>query len=410
MNEKIKEQKQEALTKLLSALKEIAAEKYALINQNLQSQDEYIRLLYIKLLCTTVQYENVPTESQELYLKRVVGGLEIEGSLEEHMRKSLDISETDLREFLSCMKDSSIRFYFVLDGLILSGMCSVSEENREYLAQLIEVCNVTKKELQQLCMIAKSVIQQDPALFDEAKKSENENIVYLDFTPYVQNYYTGAIIDTDEEKYYSAPEKERAEGITFPERFHALRKVRFNNLKINLNANIVLESCEEVCFKECDIGGGKFNIKLLSCGNISFENCKFYNFSKKVLIEEHNRSVTIRNCSFTDCIYKYSYRNVLSFQQEGCLIFANDVASNGVNNIINCVFKNCGGRNKEWGYLSAFISNARSSVSDSTFYSCWHYHTRGRGLEKDPESTSRTMFLPDTPGENNQFYDCADFC
>ena len=86
MNEKIKEQKQETLTKLLSALKEIAAEKYALINQNLQSLDEYIRLLYIKLLCTTVQYENVPTESQELYLKRVVGGLEVEGSLEEHMR------------------------------------------------------------------------------------------------------------------------------------------------------------------------------------------------------------------------------------------------------------------------------------------------------------------------------------
>lgn len=409
MNEKIKEQKQEALTKLLSELKEIAAEKYALINQNLQSQDEYIRLLYIKLLCTTVQYENVPTESQELYLKRVVGGLEIEGSLEEHMRKSLDISETDLREFLSYMKDSSIRFYFVLDGLILSGMCSVSEENREYLAQLIEVCNVTKKELQQLCMIAKSVIQQDPALFDEAKKSENENIVYLDFTPYVQNYYTGAIIDTDEEKYYYAPEKERAEGITFPERFHALRKVRFNNLKINLNANIVLESCEEVCFKECDISGGKFNIKLLSCGNISFENCRFSDFSNRVLIEEQNGSVTIRNCSFTDCVFIYS-RNESDWKRWGCVIYTEDSAENGINNIINCIFKNCGGRNRNNYYSSAFVSNARSNVSCSTFYSCWHYRKWGRGLEKDPESTSRTMFLPDTPGENNQFYDCADFC
>lgn len=409
MNEKIKEQKQETLTKLLSALKEIAAEKYALINQNLQSLDEYIRLLYIKLLCTTVQYENVPTESQELYLKRVVGGLEVEGSLEEHMRKSLDISETDLREFLSYMKDSSTRYYFVLDGLILSGMCSVSEENREYLAQLIEVCNVTKKELQQLCMIAKSVIQQDSALFDEAKKRENENIVYLDFTPYVQNYYAGAIIDTDEEKYYSAPEKEMAEGITFPERFHALRKVTFNNLKIDLNANVVLERCEEVCFKECDINGGDFNIKLLSCGNVSFENCRFSDFSNRVLIEEQNGSVTIRNCSFTDCVFIY-LRGSSDWKRWGCVIYTEDSAENGINNIINCIFKNCGGKNSRNFYSSAFISNARSSVSDSTFYSCWHYNTVGDELEKDPENTSRTMFLPDTPGENNQFYDCADFC
>lgn len=405
MNEKIKEQKQEALTKLLSALKEIAAEKYALINQNLQSLDEYIRLLYIKLLCTTVQYENVPTESQELYLKRVVGGLEVEGSLEEHMRKSLDISETDLKEFLSYMKDSSTRYYFVLDGLILSGMCSVSEENREYLAQLIEVCNVTKKELQQLCMIAKSVIQQDPALFDEAQKRENENIAYLDFTPYVQNYYAGAIIDTDEEKYYSAPEKEMAEGIIFPERFHALRKVTFNNLKIDLNANIVLESCEEVCFKECDINGGDFNIKLLSCGNVSFENCRFSDFSNRVLLEEQNGSVTIRNCSFTDCVFIYSRGNN-DWKRWGCVIYTEDSAENGINNIINCIFKNCGGRNSRYYSSSAFISNARSSVSGSTFYSCWHYSYNS----KDLQSEKRTLFLPETPGENNQFYDCANFC
>ena len=409
MNEKIKEQKQETLTKLLSALKEIAAEKYALINQNLQSLDEYIRLLYIKLLCTTAQYENVPTESQELYLKRVVGGLEVEGSLEEHMRKSLDISETDLREFLSYMKDSCTRFYFVLDGLILSGMCSMSEENREYLAQLIEVCNVTKKELQQLCIIAKSVIQQEPSLFDEAKKRGNENIAYLDFTPYVQNYYAGAIIDTDEEKYYSAPEKEMAEEITFPERFHALRKVTFNNLKIDMNANIVLESCEEVCFKDCDITGGDFNIKLLSCRNVSFENCKFSDFSNRVLIEEQNGNVAIRNCNFMDCVYIYR-RHSSYWEWEGCVIHTDNPAENGINNIVNCVFRSCGGRNRGFPYSSAFISDVRSNVSGSTFYNCWHYSNCNYDPRKDEEDSRRTMFLPETPGENNQFYDCADFC
>lgn len=410
MNESVKEQKKNKVTELLSVLKKLTTEKYALVNQELKSVDEYVRILYIRLLCTIAEYENVPTESQQLYLRRIVSGLAIEGNLEEHMRQSLDISETDLREFLSYIKESSLRYYFVLDGLILTGMTSVSEENRDYLAQLIELCSVTKKELQQLCVIAKSVIQQDSALFDEAKKRGNENIAYLDFTPYVQNYYTGAIIDTDEEKYYSAPEKERAEGITFPERFHALRKVRFNNLKINLNANIVLESCEEVCFKECDIGGGEFNIKLLACGNVRFENCRFSDFSNRVLIEEQTGSVTIRNCSFTDCIFIYSSWEYNS-SEKGFVIYAENPAGNGINNIINCVFKNCGGRNENHSHPVAFVSNARSSVSGSTFYSCWHYnYWKSNNPSKDEEDSRRTMFLPETPGENNQFYDCANFC
>lgn len=409
MNESVKEQKKNKVTELLSVLKKLTTEKYALVNQELKSVDEYVRILYIRLLCTIAEYENVPTESQQLYLRRIVSGLAIEGNLEEHMRQSLDISETDLREFLSYIKESSLRYYFVLDGLILTGMTSVSEENRDYLAQLIELCSVTKKELQQLCVIARSVIQQDSALFDEAKKCGNENIAYLDFTPYVQNYYAGAIIDTDEEKYYSAPEKEQSEGITFPEHFHALRKVTFSNLKIDLNANVVLESCEEVCFKECDISGGDFNIKLLSCGIVSFENCRFSDFRNRVLIEEKNRNVTISNCSFTDCVFIYS-RNSNDWKKWGCVIYSENSEENGINNIINCIFKNCGGRNKRCWCSSAFITNARSSVSGSTFYNCWHYHYCGYDQEKDPESSSRTMFLPDTPGENNQFYDCADFC
>lgn len=403
MKEKIKEQKQEALTKLQSVLKEIATEKYALINQNLQSLDEYIRLLYIKLLCTTVQYENVPTEPQQRYLKRIVSGLGVEGKLEEHMRQSLDISETDLREFLSYMNENSFRYYFVLDGLILSGMTNTSEANRDYLAQLIELCNVTKKELQQLCIIAKSVIQQDPSLFDEAKRRGNENILYLDFTLYVQNYYAGAIIDTDEEKYYSAPEKEQLEGITFPERFHALRKVTFNNLKIDLNANIVLESCEEVCFKDCDITGGNFNIKLLSCRNVSFENCRFFDFSNRVLIEKQNKNIIIINCHFADCISIYD-RSDYSSLPAGDVIYTYDTEKNGVNQILNCVFKNCGGKNSRYDEPSSFLSNAKCAVCNSSFYNCWHYY------HNSVIGKNCSLFLENTQGENNHFFDCAYFC
>ncbi len=405
MKERVREQKKQKETELQSVLKKLTTEKYALVNQELQSAEEYIRQQYMKLLCTIVWYENVPTESQNLYLSRIISGLAIEGDLEEYMRQSLDISQTDLREFLCYIENGGLRYYFVLDGLILAGMTHVSEVNREYLAQLIELCGVTKKELRQLCIIAKSVIQQDAVLFDKAKEQHNEKILCLDFSPYIQNYYAGAIIDTDEEKFYSAPEKEQSEGILFQRDFRALRKVTFHNLKIDMNCDIFLKNCQQVCFKDCDITGGDHRIKLFSCGNVFFENCRFSDFSNRVLLEEENRNVMIRGCSFTDCMFLYS-RDSSDWKEEGGVIHTGNSQNNGVNFIDDCVFKNCGGRNKKNYYSSAFISDARNRVSGSVFYNCWHYNAK----QKDPEDRRRTMFPPDTPGENNRFYGCANFC
>ena len=63
MEANISEQKKGKLTDLLVVLKKLTTEKYALKNQELLALDEYIRTLYIKLLCTVVQYENITAES-----------------------------------------------------------------------------------------------------------------------------------------------------------------------------------------------------------------------------------------------------------------------------------------------------------------------------------------------------------
>ena len=72
MKERVREQKKQKETELQSVLKKLTTEKYALVNQELQSAEEYIRQQYMKLLCTIVWYENVPTESQNLYLSRII--------------------------------------------------------------------------------------------------------------------------------------------------------------------------------------------------------------------------------------------------------------------------------------------------------------------------------------------------
>ena len=103
-------------------LEEMKGHKYAIANPDLVSLDEYVKSLYIQVLCTVVQYENEPVDMQILYLKRIVNGIGVEDPVEEYMRKALEISETDIQEFLSHMKEGKARYYFALDAILLVSM------------------------------------------------------------------------------------------------------------------------------------------------------------------------------------------------------------------------------------------------------------------------------------------------
>ena len=56
------------------AMEEMKTEMYAISNPVTAALDEYIKSLYIKMLCTVVQYENDPSEMQLLYLRRLHKG------------------------------------------------------------------------------------------------------------------------------------------------------------------------------------------------------------------------------------------------------------------------------------------------------------------------------------------------
>ena len=53
-------------------MEEMKSDKYAISIPELVELDEYIKSLYLKVLCTIIQYENNPTDVQVLYLKRII--------------------------------------------------------------------------------------------------------------------------------------------------------------------------------------------------------------------------------------------------------------------------------------------------------------------------------------------------
>lgn len=360
---------------LCDLMEELKAEQAAIVNPELVSLDEYTKTLYLKVLGTVVQYENIASDMQVFYLKRIVSGMEVELPLEEYLKKALEISEKDIREFTASMKEGNTKYYFALDALIVASMGYCQQANYEYLANLMQLMGIDRQELKTLCLTAKSVLQQESSFYNEAKQSAGEYIKQANFLPYISNYYAGAIVDTEEESYYSAPSREKSKGIEYPIEFRK-NKVTFKNLDINLEHDFKFSGCDNVRFYNCVITGNEASIYLIGCKEVEFEKCRFQDFKKRTLIEENTGMVNILECEFENCIYQYfeEERNINGF---GGVIFGS-FNNETKNKLKKTVFRNCGGNylGKEFLYreVEGIISNVKGSEIDSCkFYNCEHY-------------------------------------
>lgn len=149
-----------------SSMNEMKAELYAIKNPDLVILDEYNKDLYLKLLATVVQYDNNPSDMQILYLKRIVKGIETEKSIEDYMKKALELSVDDVINFIEFAKTNNVKFYFALESILLVNMGDSNEQNMEFVAELMELCGVTKADLEYLSLVAKSILQQDSMYYN----------------------------------------------------------------------------------------------------------------------------------------------------------------------------------------------------------------------------------------------------
>lgn len=391
----------EGIRRMMSDLRN---EKYAIVNPDLVSLDEYMKTLYLKVLCTVVQLGDEPTEMQILFLKRIVSGIGVDDPAEEYMRRALEISDIDMQEFLAGMKGNRAKYYFALDGLILVSIGTENQECYLYLAEIIELLDICKDDLKYICLVASSVLQQQSSLYDEAKKLTNERVQGIDYAPYLQNFYCGAIQDSRELVHFSAPDRKNSDAIEFRS-YYTERIVIFENLNIAVTKNWVFDGCEEVRFSNCNITGSDFYIGMLECKKVVIEACRFAGFHNRVLIENRNIEVIIENCDFEDCVYTHEDGTSINL---GGVFYTADSEKNAVNCIKGTRFKHCGGRNKELCIATAIISNCRCEVYDCKFNNCWHYYTNLSSIMQDNHYNSK-LFLRNTKGKGNEIINSADF-
>lgn len=292
---------EENISEIRKHFMELENEKYEISNGSLQDREEYVKSLYVQMLSTVVQYENDATEMQLLFLKRIVKGLHCELQTEDYMRKALDVSLVEVKEFAVAYQSDEGKYYFALNAIILSALGERSDSNYTYLAELIQILGINTGELKYLSKVAESVLLQSSEVFDEAKEMLTESMGCLDVTGYIRNFYAGAVVDDGSTLIYSAPEKQvihslEKEGIEFYQ-----RKIIFSDIEINVNGIWEFHGCEEVRFENCTINGGTGYLLLQGAGKFYIKECKVHNFRNSFALMDSVGEVRIDSNEFVSC-------------------------------------------------------------------------------------------------------------
>lgn len=368
------------------------SEKYAIVCSNLIPLDENKKLLYLSVLYSLIQYQHIPSEQQIFFLGRIAYGIgiEIENSVEKYIQILLEFSDADYYDFFE-YAEQPVKYNMVLDGLLLISLERPSQEQNEYLVEIAECCGILKNEWNYLCLLAKSILTQDSDVYEKAKCIGENTAVQLDLVPYIQNYYSGAIINTETEKYYSAPDIRMSVDMDFPSEYFE-KQVTFKNLKITLEDIWKFLGCENVTFQNCQIKGDENSMSFYGCKKIAFIDCHFMDFSVWAVTEGNVMEADFENCTFTNCFLKPGYISHADRHIAG--VIHAETMDNGVNQIHNCVFDHCGLDGFYWQVWNlACISDCQCRVIGSSFINC-----RVLG---DSLYSSKVLFSHITEEQNN---------
>lgn len=365
-------QKVEGIRRLLE---ELRREKYAVVNAVTAGLDDYRKELYLKFLCTVVQYENTPTEVQLLYLKQLFSGMETDSTVQDCMRRALELSDTDVSEFLDGVSHTDAGYCFALEGTVLAALGDTPEPAFEYLAELIELLDVSKQDLEVLCLVAKSVVRQDVRLFDEAKAKMDLPLKRLNYLTYVKQYYAGAAVDTEEELYYTSPDNQTSYGIDFPSEYQA-KRVTFDRLSLVIDRDWEFRSCEKITFQNCRLEGSDGRLIIDAADTVVFQNCTFRNFKNRVAELSEVVDFISDRCEYIECGYRcYGDRR-------GGIVYEGKLPENAAitltgNKLLGCYIVSTA-TSGHWGVSGVFWGSAmpdsgrllRATVKDNEFHNC----------------------------------------
>lgn len=385
------------------------AKAYPIENDMLVSATDFVLNGYLKMLGVILQQSSEITEAQLSIYKRIIAGTESEKSAEDYLRMALEIEIEDFLNYTLEIKDSSIKYRFILDAMILTCVKEKNKEQIQLVAEFSESLEIEKEELYYISTMAKALLCMDTSAYVDAYEIKTNSISDDVFYGYIRMLSKGCIIQNSEltifqpscEEDVTVEKLSRISNVDTP-------TIKLSNVKINLSEYpLSFSNYKKIILDDCVFtGGDKHPIKFENCKEVIINNSSFSDFNVQTIIISNVNIVRITDSTFTHCCMKY--RNGSDdWKALGGVIYVGYAEELAPILIDGCNFVDCGGRNSENYYRSAFISNYRCDVNDSKFMDCWNYH---KNTEIDPENKKRTMFAHGSKATRCTYENSAAFC
>jgi len=344
------------------------AKNHPIKEHPVSKQEEYVRDLYLEMLCVVSQYQNGNPENAFILVKRIMASCDETQSLQEYIKRSLEITQERIAEFIKQCKDNELCEIFMVDSMLLS--CSNGSPNIMqvlFLTEFGDMLGFDKDKMVELSKFALTILKQDSEEYQSLLKQENA-YVQVNLLGYAKEFVSGLLIFTEKKIYYYTKELSNhpfekelnlsnvdeviIENFTFANDTIVINDVKKlqiincvfrdyekkNNFgyceKLVINArNVDLIIIDRSIFKYCICRGkGTAPLRLISVTNLIIKDSRFDNIQNPVgyydsctsggvlYFSGHSMSeILIDHCEFNNCsvggdncaaiIYKKSLKN-----------------------------------------------------------------------------------------------------
>lgn len=364
------------------------AENHPIKDHPISQAEEYVRDLYLDMLCVVAQYECSDTENSFKMIRRIMAACNEPQPLSKYIKYSMEINLERAAEFIKQCKDNELCEIFMIDSMLLS--CSNGLPNAKqaaFIAQFGDMLEFDKDKIFDAAKFALAILEQDSDKYQEILNDDNEAF-QINALCYAREFVSGSIICTSKKKHFyskkltqfNVPLEEGKNVWTLS----TLDEVKFENLIISNMEYLDLETIKNVTFEGCRCMRGP--LKLASIDKVTINNCDFKwegadyeyenNYIQNRAIEAYldNCRFVVTNTSFSGYkVRRYtSYYYTSEYYYTGAVIYGK----------CSCLFDNCDfsdirteiyneyGWTKFGQYTIYYSSNGKAEITNCHFSNC----------------------------------------
>lgn len=398
------------IDKVRDFFKELKPSIFPLNQHPLKNEEEYAKEIYITLLCSIAQYDNIVSPGENNLIRRIITGIGLEDDIAKYLKRGLEIDNELVSEFVRDFADSYLSYNFILDSLVISGCDGKIDENViEFIAELAEVLNIDREKVEFISNLALAILEQDSSKYADLMTSTPHKVSMKNYLYYTKEFANGLIVDEKDYKHFYSKthlKVDSSKGFEFKG-----CNVVFENIIVDLTENkgkINFRGCEDLKFIDSEFVGGHNPIIFSACGYIDIANCKFKDFENHAIEVSNSKSIEIKESKFENCFY-YSSNNV---DIHGGAIFIKNTENiyiyfsefNKCNTISWNEYDHYDGMGN--GIYIEYGNVKIINISKCKFIDCNHYYNEGRNKSSNRNHGTIWVLASQQHIKENTFIGC----